>query len=443
MINQIIILLVLAGCIPRLGTPRLKRYLLGCGIFTIPFSYDYTLYAFTAAPFMGWTEGVLVSLSQVFFGLILVLCRRVKSSPNGVAPARFCMDWPIGAFLITAFISMLFPIDRKCALVAVITLSMNAFLFYWVITRYCSWEEDGEFILRCFAVAVIFQACLAMWQAAFQTGFYFFRTGSPPMLTGDEDYMRSQGTTPQPNGFAGYLNLVMIPLFAGWLVWKSPDRRLLKVALAMGGIALMTSLSRGGWMALLAGVLFVFFHSGSRRWVRPVLLTTAVFVLIVALVPQLRERVTGDDGGSAQDRWKLAQIATGMIADHPILGVGINNYRLAMWSYVPENYDWKFVYRVHTLPLLILAEMGIVGFAGLCWLFWRGITMGRRLFAPPENIEAWIAIGAAGACVATLLHSFVDVVWTSPSINAQFFATLGIGALASRAASKTAIPTAS
>ncbi len=344
------------------------------------------------------------------------------------------MDRSIVIFLAMVFVSMLFPSDRKCALVAGFELALTVSLYYWVTTRYFNWKDDGKYILKCLAVAVLFQSCLALWQACFQSGFDLFRTGSSAYLTTQDDYARSQGTMPQPNGFAAYLYLTLLPLFGGWLLWKSERKGVFTWSLLLGVVALITTLSRGGWLGLAVGALYIAYQRwGFMRALRTGLLWGVVLALLVLVaLPQVHKRLVGDDGGAAQDRWYLAQIAVGMIADHPAIGVGINNYRIAMWKYVPKDYEWNFVYRVHTLPLLILAEMGVGGLLAFLFLFWRGISFSLGLPPGATPSSGLILAGVAAACLATTVHGFFDIVWTAPTVIAQFFFILGLGALARR-----------
>ncbi len=432
MFKHLIVCIALAGAVLQIGTPRLKYYLLACGLFTIPFSYDLTLYRLNVVEsFQGWVGGLIFRLSDIFFLLIPLACQKPRLMPC----ERSSLNWtdqPVLLFLFMACVSMLFPNDRKCAFVAVFQLTLTTFVYYWIVTRYFDWREDQVFLVKCIAAALFFQSCLALWQAYFQNGYDFFRTGSSTRLTLDGEYARSQGTIPQPNGFAAYLHFTLLPLFGVWLLWKSKRRGFLTTALILGVIAMITTLSRGGWLGLAAGALFIAYYRGSMPELRRWILWGIMIVLIVLMLPPVRQRLMGDDDGSAQDRWHLAQIAAGMIRSHPVLGVGINNYRLAMYEFVPADYDWNFIYRVHTLPLLIFAEMGVGGLVAFAFLFWRAISIGARSQIDRSASIGLIATGVGAACLAAIVHGFFDVVWTAPTVNAQFFFTLALGALVRR-----------
>jgi cytochrome c-type biogenesis protein CcmH/NrfG len=79
--------------------------------------------------------------------------------------------------------------------------------------------------------------------------------------------------------------------------------------------------------------------------------------------------------------------------------------------------------RAHSLPLEVLAEQGLVGFAllagalaALIAALWR-LARGRGV----------IATAALGTAITWLLHSFVDWIWTFPAVTASAFVIVGIG----------------
>jgi O-antigen ligase len=443
LISLSIVVLALAGAFFQFGSPGLRRYLLAVGVFTIPFSYDATLFELhlsEGGKLQAWVSGIVVKLSDVFFLLIPIFCRKAyRLGCRGSIP--FWMDRSIVIFFLVALGSTVFSYDRFWALCEVFELGFTVCLYYWVTTRYFNWKEDGGYILKCLAAAVIFQSCLALWQAVFQTGFDFFHTGRAAIHTGraalltggvlQDDYSRPQGTMPQPNGFASYLDLAMLPLLAAFMAWKFQRKRLVSLSLVLGLIALMTTLSRGGWLGLACGAFYIACQCwGFKRSLQRALLAGLLAAVVILAVPQIHQRLTGDDQGSTMDRWYTGLIGINMARDNWAVGVGINCYRIALWKYVPKDYDWDYVYRVHTLPLLMLCEMGVAGLLAFLYLFWRGISLNFGLARGAKTPSGLILAGVVAACLACFIHGIVDIVWTAPNVNAQFFFILGLGALA-------------
>jgi O-antigen ligase len=155
------------------------------------------------------------------------------------------------------------------------------------------------------------------------------------------------------------------------------------VALVVGVVA---TGSRGGFLALLLAVVVGIIISRGRR------LQLAVVVAIVIAVGSFwfstgsLERVKSFDSGTGRvDLWR---VATEMSADHPVIGVGINNFQAKSLDYalqpgrivgiglVAEQPDVA-----HNTYLQQLAETGIIGLA---------LLIGALIASMRAS---WIAIG--------------------------------------------------
>jgi O-antigen ligase len=96
-----------------------------------------------------------------------------------------------------------------------------------------------------------------------------------------------------------------------------------------------------------------------------------------------------------------------MAADHPVLGVGPDNYRLAYGRYLGlERWDRRV--HANNMYLEVLTGAGSVGLLALVWLFASaGLTLWRRLgLAPDAHHVAAASVFAAWLVVAG--HGLVD-----------------------------------
>jgi hypothetical protein len=106
-------------------------------------------------------------------------------------------------------------------------------------------------------------------------------------------------------------------------------------------------------------------------------------------------------------RLLLWRAAARMIAAHPLLGVGPDNFRLLYGTYAGlANADP----RVHSNDMYIevIAGCGLLGGLALVWLIWRAarcLAAGLRV-APDRHFTITLGIAAAG--IAILLHGVVD-----------------------------------
>ncbi len=196
-------------------------------------------------------------------------------------------------------------------------------------------------------------------------------------LKGDFAIRRPGGLMGHPNQFAGYLALIM-PM--GIALLFSPvsllEKALCVVTLLLGQIGLLLTLSRSGWICFAVGLMgalsLSFLHRSSRR---RFLLARALVIALVALVgvgasPKIIERIQHSDPESWRARMEMIDIAQSMVADHPVLGIGLNSYVFAQPPYTRhrtfegmKEFYGDNVPVVHSTWMLTWAEQGTAGMA--------------------------------------------------------------------------------
>jgi O-antigen ligase len=178
---------------------------------------------------------------------------------------------------------------------------------------------------------------------------------------------------------------------------------------ALGGLSalcLMYSMSRGGYVALLAGWLFL--GLAKKRWM---LVALIAFVFTwTALVPNaVRERVTMtyDTGGldhSSETRITLWQDAMQVFDSNIVLGSGFNTY-----AYMHRVRDYE---DTHNFFLKLLVETGIFGLALFLWLLGKtfrvGLMFSRRAKDP---FYASLGLGLAGWLVTAFVANMFGDRW--------------------------------
>ncbi len=210
-----------------------------------------------------------------------------------------------------------------------------------------------------------------------------------------------------PNDLALVLNLSIPFLIYFYETARSVTQRLLVVILLgidLGGI--ITSFSRGGFVTLVALVLWMAWVVGKRRG-SGAFVKTCVVVLIMAVVLVLSgptgygERIASigdmskDETGSSNARWTLmVGTAQGMLL-HP-LGVGLHMNNVLLHD---TGYGWE---GVHNVYLELGTEIGIPGLAVLLWLLYRLIASMRDIRVGYEQVPelSGLAQAAGGAMVA-------------------------------------------
>ena len=104
---------------------------------------------------------------------------------------------------------------------------------------------------------------------------------------------------------------------------------------------------------------------------------------------------TGHFSEEVESRKELNDLAGRMIDDHPVLGVGLNNFELVMGPY--EKYGIIFFDNpVHNVYLLYLSETGIVGLAGVILVGVGMYNVALRLSRSRDRLLGGIGLGVSG-----------------------------------------------
>ncbi len=245
---------------------------------------------------------------------------------------------------------------------------------------------------------------------------------------------RCGGTFAHPNIFGGFLFFSLLITY--YLFCTEKKRLLLAACLLIQSIALLFSFSRAAIFAYLLASFIWFaialFHTFSFQ--KPldsqgksvIALTLTIFSITllssIIFYPQIASRggmvnYTATTSGPDKERIVYQKMAWEMFKDHPILGVGFNNFQLFSPSYAPKSYPFSLHSKVHNSYLLILSEMGICGLAAFL-LF---------LFALIKN--ALRSITLQSATLLSILIGFLFIsgcdfyLWDLQNMKILFFAS--------------------
>lgn len=189
-------------------------------------------------------------------------------------------------------------------------------------------------------------------------------------------------------------------------------------------LAVVVSLSRGGFVGLVAALVYCFAVSANK--IRNFLLALVAAGVFLVLAPQsyLEEMSTiqNTDSGTADTRKFLWATAWNIWKAHPILGVGGSNFNYVAGEYTPKDdprwqtpdyqeRNWSGT-TVHSTYYQFLSELGLVGtglYAVMVIGHFRGIgglrkKMRRRKDLPKDlRTEVEVYAGSlAGGMIGTL-----------------------------------------
>jgi O-antigen ligase len=244
---------------------------------------------------------------------------------------------------------------------------------------------------------------------------------------------RPFGSFVNPNNFAAYMEMtIALPLglfFAGAV---EKDKKLLYItAIALMGIAVVLSGSRGGFISLLAEVFFLVIlttKAGSKgkllRWgaAGALLLSIVLGAFLLGSEKSSLTRLAEETSGKKDQSTSRTHIwgaTLGIIAQNPVFGSGLNAFGIAYTA--QDNLSGaERAEQAHNDYLQVLSDAGIIGGAiGIVFLVMLFRT-GFEAVKTQSRFRRGLAVGAFGGVFAVLAHSMFDFVLHTTAIALLF-----------------------
>lgn len=220
-----------------------------------------------------------------------------------------------------------------------------------------------------------------------------------------------------PNYFAAFLMLAIILAFSFIInskfryAWKA----VLLGATILITIALVGTFSRAAIVALAPGIFIVVYFSRYRK-ILLITIAVALFILVIfasqsAFMQTVMMRMssitdTTRDPSNAT-RIHLAMGGFEMLKDSHFIGVGYRAFPyLYVRSYRPPEQALYEVWESHTLPIEILAELGIIGFTLFVLIFYKFFSFSyRSISSIKDSTLLACQVGLVASLVAFLTNS--------------------------------------
>ena len=392
-----------------------QRVLLAVVILDIPLQFGTHLFYREDDAALGALGGLSISATTLALaGLYLSWLIRAFASRYSAQKTGVNVNWPLVAYFGITLLSVFVAQDVGLSLFEV-WLLLEACLVYFYIAGNVRTREDVVFV-----VSVLLAACLLESVVIIILRF----TGMPSTIWGlpthihidndpKEGFMRIGGTVGSPNFAAAYLSIsltcavsVLFTNLGSLYKW------LAAAALGLGSIALILTFSRGGWLALtlsLALLCLVTWHRRGLSLKAPIAVLVLLALLYVPFHSLVGARLFGDDRGSAESRIPLMNLAFRITEDHPLLGVGANNFTVAMGPYLTSEFRQAFLFAVHNKYLLVLAETGIGGLIAFLAFFTGTMRKGWQCWNFQDRLLSPLALGFGAGLAGHMVHMTVDV----------------------------------
>jgi len=390
-----------------------------------------------------------IRLSQVFALVTIVswilyylLIRRYRVR-------HLAVTWPLLAYLVVAAISITAAVNTGRA-ITVFLFTAFVIVFALVIPQVLRTTRQTRWVILALLLSSVLVSIFGLYQFAGDV------VGLPEALTGLREHYTSSvfgfprvhSTALEPLYFANYL---LIPIAVAFLLWLFRARLIPSSATGrwvnffnsrafpflvflLGSLALILTLSRGGYLGLIATAVALLVFGWRKIFTGKNITIIVSAVLVVALgavivisfsgrfaLDDFLDQATEFEGGAGVDeRFGTYDEAEKLFAAHPLLGIGVGNFGPEVATYphrMPEG-GWLIV---NNEPLEILAETGILGLAAILGAviitFWQGFATYRNLNLITDEQKRYFLKAVTGG----LLAAFVGII-----VQYQTFSTLYI-----------------
>lgn len=320
------------------------------------------------------------------------------------------LHWPAAAMALLACLSIPLAMEHHGSLLAA-TQGLAALTIYWIGFR----AFRRRSILRRWILGFItFVSIIAAFGLALRI------LDMPREWWWQPEFVSA--TYVNHNHFAGLVELAL-PLALALVIYERHAMARLGAALctAILGTGLLASLSRGGLAASFVAILLMLGAAARlpsdfrlKQWAglaTAILLVSglALFLGLEPLIERIEDTLADSRRGlDASGRWLLYKSAWTMALEHPLTGVGVGGFYLALLTFRPDGLlGWERY--AHNDYLHYLAELGWLAVPVMIWL---AVSLVRSLFHylanSPSRFRFAVVLGGGAGLVSLLIHALID-----------------------------------
>jgi len=356
--------------------------------------------------------GIFAGIASVLFFIKTILSRDLTAIKSNKL---------LFLFLLFFFIFMGLSLFNSGPL---ITKSVKALFIKWGRFPLLLWAivdtfRDNRRITKAAGV-ILFSAALVGLTVLTQRflGFEFLRGRTLPSFS-----TPVTGPFKNQNYLAAYAVCIM-PIVLSLSLWRWKNIAAKLGLFLIAGMLITSSIlasSRGGWIGLISGLIYIILVANYKRiekWFALIFFSTFIFLIPIIAAIFYFMRASGDSY-----RFLLARGAWGMIKENPFLGKGIGTFMDYCAQYT-NNFGALYA---HNCYLQIWAESGI--FSLLCFLslvgyvFFRSI---KSISGMPKSLDFFLLMGLNAGLVGFLVHSLFDTHLYSFQLSFLFWVILGL-----------------
>jgi O-antigen ligase len=246
------------------------------------------------------------------------------------------------------------------------------------------------------------------------------------------------GSFVNKHNFAAFMEMcIAVPLglmFAGAV---QKDKKLLYItAIALMGIAIILSGSRGGLVSLIAEIFFLILLTTNTKGYNQLIIKVGLAILLIATIvfgsmliggesslTRMAETAASDDFST--NRTHIWNVALNIIKNNFIFGTGYGSFGIAYTPFDSFN-GLERVEQAHNDYLQVLSDAGIVGLIIAGFFVFMLFRTGLKNAQTSIPFRRGVAVGALSGCFAILVHSLFDFVLHTTAIGLMFITLVAL-----------------
>ncbi|HEX5417328.1 MAG TPA: O-antigen ligase family protein, partial [Chloroflexota bacterium] len=323
------------------------------------------------------------------------------------------------AFVGIALVSLTASVDKHQSLQSLRTIIVEPVALYLLIVTRARRRSDMVVLAGALVLAGVAISLVGGWQ---------YLTNER-IITAEADLRRIRGFYGSPNNLALFLGRALPFGLAFALFWRR-GRFYWTLATAIMALAMVLTFSLGGWFAIgLAALVVAGLHSGRTFKMAIAIGVVGLLVggVVGAGIPRIASHFDLRDSTTFA-RLDLWQSALHMLRDHPVRGIGLDNF-LYYYQHgyrLPSAWEDPDLSHPHNILLDFWLSLGLPGFLLLLalagWLA-RAIARGWR-DSNGETRGLYAAV--VGALVDLAAHGMVDNSYFLPDLAVLFWLMFAI-----------------
>lgn len=427
--------IVLAAMVMPFGliiVGSLRRPLLA--VIMIETALDFTSYVNFVQPDKGQISGYTVSLTTLALcGLYAIWLAELLTKHTELPKGVIRLALPAICYVLLASATSLWATSFHFATFEIYQISHALLLFIYLAATLRS-RDDFIFMIAMVGVGIMIQSFsqIFVYVTGHNLSFGPLKTAASNTYV-DEFQAR-------PGGFIGSpidavsLYEIFFPAMLALLLTKVKKFYLWLVLLAfgMGMLGFTLAQSRMGWVVLIFACGVVCFFAWRRdalpMWV-PILATIGAVVLLFAFKDTILGRFTQDDNGSARSRVVMVELGFQVLRDHPIFGVGINNFSAVVRKYLTPDFSAEWFYAIHNKYLLLWVEVGLPGLFAFVWFLVATLRRSWMVWQRNDPQLSLLALALGAGILGQMMHMFVDVFHSKPQVQSLWISAALIAAM--------------